>query len=105
MKRHIVPGLLLGLFAIVVGCSHQPTYTVFKMYDEFDDFTTFDLKSNFLGGNKGDEVVQLNISEHIDSNRKVSYALYLIYYSHGPHAPHRKVLRWNVIKVLQPFPI
>jgi hypothetical protein len=75
MKAHGVLSALLALSVLIAGCTYRPKYEVRKFYDEFEDFTTFELDGNFLGGNDNYEVVQLNISEHISKNREVSYAL------------------------------
>ena len=79
MKVHGVLSALLSFSVLTAGCSYRPKYEVRKFYDEFQDFTTFELDGNFLGGNDDYEVVQLNISVHISKNREVSYALSVIY--------------------------
>ncbi len=77
------PLLLLALAVIAGGCSHRPKYKVYEVHDQFDDFAAFDMVENFLGGNQGPELVQLNISERFILNREPQYALHVVY-----EAPH-----------------
>ena len=79
MRAHAALSTLLALSILIAGCSYRPKYEVRKFYDEFEDFTAFELDGNYLGGNDNYEVVQLNISEHIAKDREVSYALNVVY--------------------------
>ena len=79
MKRCLVLGGLLAL-VLSVGCSaYRPAYHIRQQYDEFEGHTKVDLIHNYLGGNKDYQIVQLNISEHVSSAGKATYALNLIY--------------------------
>ena len=77
-----MPSILCLTFAAAfVGCSFTPQYKVYHVYDEFDDFTAYDMDGNYLAGNERHEAVQLNISERRSGGGDARYALHVVYES------------------------
>jgi hypothetical protein len=76
--------LTLAVAIGIIGCSQRPSYKVYEVSDDFDEFEAFDLVENFVGGNEDFVSVQLNVSERLFPGQDPLYALRVVF-----EAPHR----------------